>query len=142
MPTKSHRRGFTLMEIIVVLVVVAILAALVAPNVFQHVDDAKETAAKSQIEMLGGALDTYRLHSGHYPTTAEGLAALWEPPAGTSAASWRGPYLRREPPLDPWGNAYRYLSPGEVNARSYDLVSLGADGKPGGEGPDRDITSW
>lgn len=130
------------MEIIVVLVVVAILAALVAPNVFQHVDDARETAAKSQIEMLGGALDTYRLHAGQYPTTAEGLAALWEPPPGAAATRWRGPYLRRAIPLDPWGRAYKYLSPGEVNARGYDLLSFGADGAPGGEGADRDITSW
>lgn len=142
MSHPPRRHGFTLMEIIVVLVVVAILAALVAPNVFQHVDDARETAAKSQIEMLGGALDTYRLHSGQYPTTAEGLAALWEPPPGIAASRWRGPYLRRAIPLDPWGHAYKYLSPGEVNARGYDLLSFGADGEPGGEGADRDITSW
>ncbi len=142
-PRCAHtpRSGFTLIEILVVIVVIAILATLVAPNVLQHVGTARETTARSQIEMFGAALDAYRLHTGRYPTTSEGLRALWERPPG-APASWRGPYLRRAVPLDPWGNAYEYVSPGEVNREGYDLRALGADGRRGGEGEDADITSW
>lgn len=133
--------GFTLIEILVVVVVIAILATLVAPNVFQHVGTARETTARSQVEMFGAALDAYRLHTGRYPSTQEGLAALWTRPA-SAPATWRGPYLRKTLPLDPWGNAYEYVCPGEVNRDGYDLRSLGADGRPGGEGENADITSW
>lgn len=133
--------GFTLIEILVVVVVIAILATLVAPNVFQHVGTARETTARSQIEMFGAALDAYRLHVGSYPSTADGLASLWERPA-SAPMTWRGPYLRKAPPLDPWGNAYVYQSPGEVNRDSYDLLSLGADGRRGGDRENADITSW
>ena len=136
------RRGFTLIEILVVIVVIAILATLVAPNVFQHVGAAKDATAKSQIEMIGAGLDSYRLHNGSYPTTEQGLAALWEAPAIDPPANWRGPYLRKAVPLDPWGNPYVYISPGEVNPNGYDLLSLGADGKLGGEGENADVTSW
>ena len=136
------RRGFTLIEILVVIVVIAILATLVAPNVFQHVGAAKDATAKSQIEMIGAGLDSYRLHNGGYPTTEQGLAALWEAPTIDPPANWRGPYLRKAVPLDPWGNPYVYISPGEVNPNGYDLISLGADGKLGGEGENADITSW
>ena len=136
------RRGFTLIEILVVIVVIAILATLVAPNVFQHVFAAKDATAKSQIEMIGAGLDSYRLHNGGYPTTEQGLAALWQAPAIDPPANWRGPYLRKPVPLDPWGNPYVYISPGEVNPNGYDLISLGADGKLGGEGENTDITSW
>lgn len=140
---ERHRAsaGFTLIEILVVVVVIAILATLVAPNVFQHVGTARETTARSQVEMLGAALDAYRLHTGRYPSTQEGLAALWTRPA-TAPATWRGPYLRKSLPLDPWGNAYEYASPGEVNRDGYDLRALGADGRRGGEGEDADVTSW
>ena len=134
-------RGFTLIEIIVVVVIIAVLATLVAPNVFQHVGSARETAARSQIVMLGAALDAHRLHVGRYPTTQEGLAALWLMPAG-APSTWRGPYLRKAVPLDPWGNAYVFLSPGEVNRETYDLLSLGSDGKRGGTAEATDITSW
>lgn len=133
------RRAFTLVEILVVVVVIAILASLVAPNVFQHVGTARETTAKSQIEMLGAALDAYRLHTGRYPTTEEGLTSLWTKPA-TAPATWRGPYLRKSVPRDPWGNAYEYASPGEENREGYDLRSLGRDGRRGGEGEDADIS--
>lgn len=136
----SPRVGFTLIEILVVIVVLAILATLVAPNVLQHVGTARETTARSQIEMLGVALDSYRLHAGRYPSTQEGLEALWTRPAGASA-SWRGPYLRRAVPLDPWGNPYEYVSPGATDRAGYELRSLGADGRRGGEGEDADITS-
>lgn len=137
------RRGFTLIEIIVVIAVIAILASLVAPNVFRHVDTAKDATARAQIEMLGAALDAYRLDNGRYPSTQQGLAALQAAPVGEPRPrSWRGPYLRKDVPLDPWGAAYVYRSPGEVNPNGFDLLSYGADGRPGGEGDDADITSW
>ena len=138
----SLRRGFTLIEILVVIVVIAILATLVAPNIFQHVVEAKSATAKSQIEMLGTALDAYRLDNGHYPTTQQGLSALWQMPTIDPPTNWRGPYLRKPVPLDPWGLAYIYLAPGQVNPTGYDLETYGADGKPGGTGEDADITSW
>lgn len=135
--------GFTLIEILVVVTVIAVLAALVAPNVFQHLGTAQDAAARSQIEMLGAALDAYRLDNGRYPTSAQGLQALQgEPAAEPRPRNWRGPYLRREVPLDPWGNPYIYVSPGEANPQSYDLVSFGADGLAGGSGEEADILSW
>jgi len=138
----GRRPGFTLIEILVVIAVIAVLAALVAPNVFQHVGTAKDAAARSQIEMLGAALDAYRLDNGRYPTSEQGLDALWqEPTAEPRPTNWRGPYLRKAVPADPWGNPYVFVSPGEVNARGYDLISLGADGALGGEGDDADVTN-
>lgn len=140
MPRMHRRPGFTLIEILVVIAVIAVLAALVAPNVFQHLGTAKDAAARSQIEMLGAALDSYRLDNGRYPTTEQGLASLWEEPASEPRPrNWRGPYLRKAVPLDPWQSPYVYVSPGQTNARGYDLISLGADGAPGGEGEDADI---
>jgi general secretion pathway protein G len=136
------RGGFTLIEILVVIAVISLLAALVAPNVFQHVGTAKDAAARSQIEMLGAALDAYRLDNGRYPTTAQGLDALWsEPTLNPRPTNWRGPYLRKAVPMDPWSNQYVYVSPGEVNPTGYDLVSYGADGVEGGEGEDADVSS-
>lgn len=137
----SIREAFTLIEILVVVVIIAILATLVAPNVFQHVGSARETTARSQVEMLGVALDAYRLHMGRYPTSQEGLAALWERPVG-APSTWRGPYLRKAVPLDPWGVAYAFQSPGDVNRDGYDLISFGSDGKRGGTDAATDITSW
>jgi general secretion pathway protein G len=134
--------GFTLIEILVVIVVIAILATLVAPNIFQHVGAAKGATAKSQIEMLGAALDAYRLDNGRYPTTEQGLGALWEKPTIDPPQNWRAPYLRKPVPPDPWGRPYLYLAPGQVNPQGYDLLTYGADGKPGGENEDADIMSW
>lgn len=140
---RSMRRGFTLIEILVVIAVISVLAALVAPNVFRHVGSAKDAAAKSQIEMLGAALDAYRLDNGRYPSTDQGLDALWQlPTAEPRPTNWRGPYLRKAVPKDPWDRAYVYLSPGDVNQQGYDLLSYGADGQPGGEDDDTDITNW
>ena len=119
------RAGFTLIEVMVVVVVLGLLAATVAPNVFQQVGVAKEEAARSQIEMLGAALDAYRLDNDRYPTDGQGLEALW-----------------REPMSDPWGNPYVYRSPGVESPWGYDLASLGADGREGGTGEDADLTSW
>jgi len=141
-PAKP-RAGFTLIEILVVIAVLAMLAALVAPNVFQHVGTAKDATARSQIELLGAGLDAYRLDNGRYPTTNQGLEALQvQPTTQPMPSNWRGPYLRKAVPRDPWGNPYIYLSPGEFNPRGYDLLSLGADGELGGEGEDADVVSW
>ena len=138
----GRRSGFTLIEILVVIVVIAILATLVAPNVFQHVGAAKSATAKSQIEMLGAALDAYRLDNGAYPTTQQGLGALWEKPTIDPPVNWRAPYLRKPVPMDPWGRAYLYMFPGQANPTGYDLISYGADGLPGGDGENADILSW
>lgn len=134
------RTGFTLIEILVVLVVLAILATLVAPNVFRNVDTARETTARTQIEMLGAALDAYRLDNGRYPTTEQGLAALQTAPSiEPRPANWRGPYLRKDIPMDPWGRPYLYRFPATNGKPGFELASHGADGQPGGDGDNRDI---
>jgi general secretion pathway protein G len=139
---RTQRSGFTLIEILVVIVVISILATLVAPSIFQNVGTAKSTTAKSQIESLVAALDQYRLGNMAYPTTDQGLEALWTAPANPTAPSWNGPYLRKPVPPDPWNNPYIYVCPGEQNPNGFDLYSLGADGKLGGEGENADIVSW
>lgn len=137
------RNGFTLIEILVVITVIAILAALVAPMVFRNVGDAKATATRAQIEIFGLALDTYRLDNDYFPSTAQGLEALRTVPAGEPAPrNWRGPYLKKAVPPDPYGHPYVYRSPGEANPTSYDLLSLGRDGRPSGTGEDADVNSW
>ena len=135
-------RGFTLIEVLVVIVVIAILAAIVGPSLFKNVGDARVSAARTQIETFGTALDAYRLDNGSYPTTQQGLLALWQKPTIDPPANWRAPYLRKAVPKDPWGHDYQYVAPGKVNPASYDLVSFGADGKPGGDGDNADIVSW
>jgi len=137
-----RRAAFTLIEILVVITVIAILASLVAPNVFRHVGTARSTTARSQLEMLATALDAYRLDTGRYPTTAQGLAALVAAPTEEPPAVWRGPYLRRAVPLDPWGTPYVYAAPGQANPMGFDLLSYGADGRPGGDGENADILGW
>jgi general secretion pathway protein G len=142
----GHRRppmGFTLIEVLVVIVVITVLATLVAPNVFRHVGSAKEATAKTQLEMLSSAVDAYRLDNDEYPTTEQGLAALRaRPEAAPQPRSWRGPYLRRDVPLDPWGRPYVYRMPGTANPEGYDLLTLGRDGREGGEGEDADVLGW
>lgn len=138
-----RRAGFTLIEILVVIAVIAVLAALVAPNVFSHLGTAKDAAARTQMEMLSGALDAYRLDNGRYPTSSQGLEALRTlPTAQPVPRNWRGPYLQRGVPLDPWGYPYQFVSPGEANPTRFDLSTYGADGQPGGEGEDADIRAW
>lgn len=141
--SRASKGGFTLIELLVVITVIAILAGVVTPMVFRNVGDAKVSAARSQIEVLGLALDTYYLHVGRYPATAEGLAALVSRPVtGPGSGNWRGPYLKKAVPPDPWGRPYVYVSPGTANPESYDLSSLGRDGAAGGSGEDADLTSW
>jgi general secretion pathway protein G len=133
-----NRDGFTLIELLVVMVIIGLLAALVGPRFIRQEEKAKIKAAKAQIELLGTALDTFRLDVGRYPSSQEGLEALRTKPGGLER--WDGPYLKKDLPLDPWGKAYVYKSPGEHGA--FDIVSYGADGAPGGEEDNRDITSW
>ena len=140
---SRQQSGFTLLELIIVIAIIAILAALVGPSIFQNVGDAKRSAAKSQIEMLSTALGAYRLDNDFYPASDQGLASLRQmPTSGDTPRNWRGPYLTREVPVDPWGRPYVYSSPGKANPTSFDLYTLGRDGKPGGDGEDADITSW
>lgn len=137
---SRSRKGFTLLELVVVIIVLGLLAAIVAPQILGRVSDARTTAAQTQIELFGTALDNYKLDNGSYPTTEQGLAALRERPTRPPVpGNWRGPYVRKEIPLDPWGKPYIYRSPGERNATGYDLSSLGRDAKAGGEGEDKDI---
>jgi general secretion pathway protein G len=133
------RRGLTLIELVVVLVVLGLLASLVFPVVFGRVGDARMTTADTQLKALGTALETYRLDTGGYPSTEQGLVALRErPTSGVAPRNWRGPYIRELIPLDPWEQPYRYRFPGVRNASTYDLYTLGKDGKEGGEGEDAD----
>ena len=131
--------GFTLLELLVVLGIIAMLAGIVGPQVMKHMGESKIKAAKVQIEDLSATLDMYKLDLGNYPTSEEGLKALIESP--DSAKRWNGPYLRKSKvPLDPWQNEYKYVFPGEHG--KFDLFSLGADGKEGGEGEDQDLVRW
>lgn len=136
-PQKQN--GFTLLELLVVLGIIAMLAGLVGPQVMKHMGESKVKAAKVQVEDLAQTLDMYKLDVGSYPTSEQGLNALIENPGDVKR--WNGPYLRKSKvPLDPWNNEYQYTSPGEHG--KYDVSSLGADGKEGGQGEDQDINSW
>lgn len=131
-------RGFTLLELLVVIVIIGLLAAYVGPKYFAQLGKSEVTVAKAQIEAFEKSLDTYRLDVGRYPTTEEGLGALLvaPPAAGTR---WNGPYLKKAVPLDPWGHAYQYRAPGSKG--EYDIVSMGKDGQPGGSGDNADISA-
>lgn len=136
---RRDEAGYTLVELLVVLAILGLLVAIAAPRLISYFGTAKVDTAKVQIERLGGVLDLYHIEVGRYPTDQEGLTALVERP--TQVAVWNGPYLKNRDSLtDPWGRPYLYRSPGQHG--EYDLYSLGADGKEGGDGEDRDITSW
>jgi general secretion pathway protein G len=130
--------GFTLLELLVVMVILGLLVGYVAPKYFAQVGKSEVKTARAQIEALEKALDMYRLDTGHYPTTEQGLAALNTRPQ--NEPRWSGPYLKKDVPLDPWGKAYIYKTPGEKGT-DFDLLSLGKDGRPGGEGENADITN-
>lgn len=133
------QRGFTLLELLVVLLITALLASYVGPKVFGKIDQAKETSAAAQMKTLADVLGHYRLDTGHYPDEEQGLQALIVQPAGE--ANWRGPYLDRDIPKDPWGNPYLLYNPARSADATTDaeIVSLGADGEPGGTGKNKDI---
>ena len=140
MQPRHRQAGFTLIEMMVVMVIIGLLMALVGPRFIRQSEKAKVGACRAQIELLGTALDTFRLDVGRYPTAQEGLAALLQRPFGVDR--WDGPYLKKGiVPKDPWDRPYYYRSPGE-SGRPYDLLSYGADGAPGGDGDNRDVTSW
>ena len=139
---QRARSGFTLIELLVTIAIIATLAAIVAPSLFGNIGEARRGTAKSQIQILSLALDAYRLDNDSFPTTEQSLEALRSVPAADPPPNWKGPYLRQLVPLDPWGRAYVYASPGLSNPNAYDLYTLGKDGKPGGDGEDADITSW
>lgn len=134
---EARRNAFTLIELLLVLVILSVLAAVVVPKFAGRGQQARVTAARSDIASLEVALDAFEIDNGNYPTTEEGLKALVEEPS--NATDWRGPYIRRDVPNDPWGNRYIYKSPGDHNEESYDLYSYGPDGKSGG---DDDIDNW
>ena len=138
-PQRRARRGFTLIELMVVLVIIGVLAALIVPNVLDRADDARVTAARTDVNNLAQALKLYKLDNQRYPTGEQGLQALIaRPTAGPVPPNWK-PYLEKLP-NDPWGRPYQYLNPGVKG--EIDVMSFGADGQPGGEGKNADVGSW
>lgn len=135
----SRPRGFTLLELLVVMVIIGLLAGFVAPRYFAQVGKSRIKAARAQIDALDKALEQYRLDVGRLPTTEEGLSALNAAPQGVT--NWEGPYLKKDVPLDPWGHQYVYGQPG-THGNDFDLLSYGRDGQPGGTGEDADITNY
>ena len=136
---RTTQSGFTLLELLVVMVIIGLLAGFVAPRYFAQVGKSQVKAARAQIDALDKALEQYRIDVGHLPTTEQGLAALNAQPPGEQ--NWAGPYLKKDVPLDPWGSAYLYAEPGTHN-NDYDLISLGKDGRAGGTGEAADLGNW
>lgn len=136
---RKSKRGYTLMELLVVLIILGGILAIATPQLFKYLDGAKVDTAEIQIERLSGILDLYRLDTGSYPSTSSGLGALTTKPSG--AKKWNGPYLKKDDSLvDPWGNPYQYRYPGEQ--AEFDLFSYGADGQEGGDDNNADVTNW
>lgn len=132
---RAQMYGFTLLELLVVVAIIGLLAAYVGPKYFSQVAKSEQGVTRAQIEAFGKALDAFRLDTGRYPSTEEGLGALVERPS--AAAKWNGPYLQKKVPLDPWGHSYVYRAPGSKT--DFDLLSLGRDGQPGGSGEAADV---
>jgi general secretion pathway protein G len=137
-PSRPRPAGFTLLELLVVMVIIGLLAGYVAPRYFSQVGKSEVKAAQAQVVAFEKALDTYRLDVGRYPNTEQGLGALVQRPQ--NEPKWSGPYLQKAIPLDPWGRPYQYKSPGERG--DFDIWSFGKDGQPGGSGENADVTSW
>ncbi|WP_137939768.1 type II secretion system major pseudopilin GspG [Chitinivorax sp. B] len=135
MKTKKYQ-GFTLLELLIALVIIGLLVGVVGPNLFKNLGKSEVTTAKAQIDALSKAIESYRLDTGHFPRNEQGLAVLMQAP--TDEPGWRGPYLKKDVPMDPWGHPYQYRSPGE-NGREFDITSHGKDGRPGGAGDDADL---
>lgn len=135
---RRMAHGFTLLELLVVMVIIGLLAGYVGPRYFSQIGKSEAKVARAQIDAFEKALDQYRIDVGRYPTSEQGLAALNSAPAGET--KWNGPYLKKAAPLDPWGKAYQYRQPGEHG--EFDLFSYGQDGVPGGEGVAADVTNW
>lgn len=136
---RSRSAGFTLLELLVVMVIIGLLASYVAPRFFSQIGKSEIKATRAQLDAFDKALGTYRLDTGHYPSTEQGLQALVSKPA--DEAQWGGPYLAKAVPMDPWGHPYSYRQPG-ANGHDYDLLSYGKDGRPGGSGEDADLSVW
>ena len=136
--SSTRSRAFTLLELLVVMVIIGLLAGYVGPKYFAQIGKSEVKTAKAQIDAIEKALDQYRLDTGRYPTTEQGLAALFTRPA--NEPKWSGPYLKKDLPADPWSRPYQYRSPGEHG--EYDVLSFGKDGQPGGSAEAADITSW
>ncbi len=134
----KQQSGFTLIEIMVVVIIISILSALVAPQFFSKLDQAKEIAVQNDLKAIETQMEMYKLDNYNFPNTGEGIKALV---SNTGKRTWRGPYLK-EAPLDPWDNEYQYQFPGTKNPDGFDIWSLGADGQPGGEGPAADLGNW
>lgn len=134
---SQHEQGFTLLELLVVVLIIGLLTTVVAPRLWGQVSRSEITTARAQMDAVEKALQGFRVDAGHFPTTAQGLKALLVQPP--DEPRWHGPYMQSEVPLDPWGSPYQYRAPG-ANGRDYELLSLGRDRAPGGTGEDADIT--
>lgn len=142
---ENRRRGFTLIEIMAVVLIMGLLAGIVGAVVIGQIDQARTQTARAQIKQIESALTFYQMDNGRFPTTEQGLVALVErPTSGPEARNWRpGGYLQGGAvPVDPWGEPYQYQFPGEVNEHAFDIWTLGADARPGGEGADQDVGNW